>query len=312
MKTNIPQISKDAAVAARTQSDVYGTNLARKGTIVSIKQIAKRTIQAAIKVAEDFNFIAGQYIWLQIPELIYPDPKGNTRIFSIASSPNKKGELDIIFRTSESGYKKTLVEMMPGTDVIFSGPYGPMALPKNNLLPVMLVAGGVGVAPFLSMIRFFNETSSGHEIALVYANDSKEEAVCIDELSKIEKKNPNFKLTILFGLLDTEVFRQLSNGEAFWFVTGPKEFVDYVGNFLIKRRVPLKNMFFGQFYPSAPFKSKFEQKLESVDLDPSAADYPYLLALDSVSSHAVITDINGIILYANHAAESMTGLPLQK
>ncbi len=70
-------------------------NLAKKGTIVSVKQIAKRTIEVAIKVPEDFNFIAGQYIWLMVPELKYPDPRGNTRMFSVASPPNRKGELEL-------------------------------------------------------------------------------------------------------------------------------------------------------------------------------------------------------------------------
>jgi len=81
-------------------------NLARQGTIISVRQIAKQIIEATIKVPEDFSFFAGQYIWLAIPELTYPDPKGNTRMFSIASSPTHKGHITIIFRTGDSGYKK--------------------------------------------------------------------------------------------------------------------------------------------------------------------------------------------------------------
>ena len=189
-------------------------NLAKKGTIISIKQIAKRTVEAVIKVSEDFNFIAGQYIWLMVPKLKYPDPRGNTRMFSIASSPNLKGELNIIFRISGSGYKKTLVEMTPGEEIIFSGPYGHMMLPEDNSLPIVFMAGGVGIAPFLSMNRFSNETSSEHKITLIYANANREEAAYLNELTQTQGQNPNFKLITVFGKLSMETLKKSQNNRS--------------------------------------------------------------------------------------------------
>ena len=228
-------------------------NLAKKGTIVSIKEIAKRTIEVAIKVPEDFNFIAGQYIWLMIPELKYPDPKGNTRMFSIASSPNLKGELNIIFRISKSGYKKTLIEMVSGAEIVFSGPYGHMVLPEDNLLPIVFIAGGIGVTPFLSMIRFSTEINSGQKITLVYVNNSKEEAAYLDELAQIEKGNPNLKLINVFGKLRNGELKKYVNGhiesKSIWSVAGPQGFVDFVGKYLSGKGVSLRDIIFEEFYP---------------------------------------------------------------
>lgn len=279
----------------------------KKATIISVKRIAQRTTEVAIKLPEDFNFTAGQYIWLMIPQLKYPDSKGNSRMFSIVSSPNKKRELDIVFRDSASGYKKTLVEMTPGAEINFSGPFGSLKLPEDISLMVVFMAGGVGVAPFLSMIRFSNETSSGHKITLVYANNSQEEAAYIDELSQMEQKNPKLKLVKLIGSLDTEILRQFTNNQSTFFVAGPKDYVDLVGNYLISHDVPFENMVFEQFYPGAAIKSEFEQKLDSPNPDSDAINRPYLLAMDNAINHIVITDTNGLVLYANKAAEIMTG-----
>ncbi|OGN08436.1 MAG: hypothetical protein A2750_01805 [Candidatus Yanofskybacteria bacterium RIFCSPHIGHO2_01_FULL_45_42] len=228
-------------------------NLAKKGTIISVKQVAKRTIEVAIKVPADFSFRAGQWIQLILPELKYPDLKGNTRMFSIASSPNRKGELNIIFRSGPSGYKRTLTKMEPGTEVIFSGPYGSMELPQDTSRPFVIIAGGVGVAPFLSMIRFSSETASGHKVSLIYANIHKEETAYLDELLRIEKENPDFKLLNIFGQLKNGQLKKAVNGlmnqKAIWSVIGPQGFVDFVGKYLLGRGVNAQDVVFEQFYP---------------------------------------------------------------
>ena len=60
--------------------------------------------------------------------------------------------------------------MTCGTAVTFSGPFGSMMLPENKSVPVILLAGGVGVAPFLSMIRFSMETNAGNPITIIEDN----------------------------------------------------------------------------------------------------------------------------------------------
>ncbi len=234
-------------------------NLAQKGIITSVKQIAMRTTEVVIKVPADFNFIAGQYIWLQIPILKYPDVKGNTRMFSISSSPNKKGELGIVFRNTESGYNKTLTEIIPETEVIFSGPFGPLKLPENNSLPIVFLAGGIGVSPFLSMIRFSNENHSSRKIILIYVNTNEKEIVYLDELRKIEKENSNFKLYCTCGLLKERVLKdslgELINQKVIWSVIGPKGFVDFVSKYLNEKGISPQDIIFEQFYPDPSLKN---------------------------------------------------------
>lgn len=280
-------------------------NQAKKGIIFSVTPIAEQTVEVVIKVPSDFEFRAGQYIWLMIPELKYPDPRGNTRMFSIASSPTDKGKLSIIFRISESGFKKTLIELTPRTEIIFSGPYGPLKLPENNSTPVIFVAGGVGVAPLLSMVRFSSETASAHKITLIYANASETKTAYLNELEQIEKSNPNFKLVKVFGQLDEKILEEFTSQKVSWFVMGPRAFVEYTGNVLIKHGVPPENMFFEEFHPLNAPETEFEKELKTTSI--SAVHHPYLIALENASNHIVITDINGIIIYANKGAQNMTG-----
>ncbi len=285
-------------------------NLSKNGILVSIGQIAERTIGATIKIPEDFHFAAGQYICLAIPTLKYPDPKGSTRMFSIVSSPNRTGELDIIFRTGESGYKKTLIGMTPGSEIALSGPYGSIGLPEDMSTPVIFLAGGVGIAPFLSMIRFSIETNSGRNITLIYANARKEEAAYLDELMRIENKN--FRLVTIFGLLDKSSLEGFANQNISWFVAGPRAFVNSASVALNQLGVSSERVTFEQYYPDAISETDFEKKLATIDRSDAVIDDPYLLALENSSSHFVLTDNNGLILYANKAAEKITGYTFEE
>ena len=238
----------------------YGKmNLSNEGTIIFVKKVAERTFEAAIKVPASFSFIAGQYIWLMIPKMKYSDSRGNTRMFSIVSSPNKKGEINIIFRISESGYKKTLVEMLPGARVVFSGPYGSLSIPKINVLPLIFVVGGVGVTPFLSIIRFADEIHSNQRIILIYANNNKSEAVYLDELKRMERTYPCFKLFEIFGPLRERALKKVVNGyiryKAIWFIIGLRGFVNFTGKYLAEKGVSSQDMVFEQFYPDLPVKN---------------------------------------------------------
>ncbi len=228
-------------------------NLAKPGTIISVKHIAHRTIELTIKVPEDFVFLAGQYIWLMIPELIYPDPRGNTRMFSIVSSPNRKSELSLVFRTSNSGYKRTVLEMSPGAEVVFSGPYGHLVLPEMDTQPLVMIAGGVGLAPFLSIVRYLTETNSYHTVSLIYVNTRQSEAAYLNELTQIEKNNPHFKFISIFGVLKKRQIQKLINvyvkQNVTWAVSGPRGFVDFVGNCLHDQGVSMNNIAFEEFYP---------------------------------------------------------------
>lgn len=79
-------------------------------TIIEKKELIEGVWEVSFdRRNKNFSFIAGQYIRLVLTKLDYEDSLGLARLFSIASSPNDKEKISIIFRVSGSGFKKTLL-----------------------------------------------------------------------------------------------------------------------------------------------------------------------------------------------------------
>ena len=116
-------------------------------------EIAKGTIEVIFTIEEGlFSFEPGQYVWVELLNLNFPDPRGTRRAFSIVSDPLVKNKLSIIFRISESGYKKTLISLPVGSDVHLIGHCGSFVLHDYIKIPTVFVAGGSGVASFFCFI----------------------------------------------------------------------------------------------------------------------------------------------------------------
>src|SRR3990167_11558885 len=168
--------------------------------IVGQKTIAQKTNEVSFGLSDkEFVFMAGQYIQMALPELLYPDPKGASRTLSIASSSNDKEKISIAFRDSGSGFKKTLMELPLGTLVDIEGPFGFFTLPRNAAQSVVFIAGGIGITPCISMIRFADEIERPGRITLLYANRDKQSAAYLDELEAMANRNPRFILKNKFG-----------------------------------------------------------------------------------------------------------------
>ncbi len=219
--------------------------------ILEQKIIAKKTYEVSFYLSKtNFNFEAGQYIQVNVPKLLYSDTKGPARLFSIASSPNNKNKLSIAFRDSGSGFKRTLMELPIGSLVDIKGPFGCFTLPKNASLPFVFIAGGIGITPFLSMIRFVCEEKINYSITLLYANTSIEKAAYLKELEKLEKENPPFVLKNKFGRIDTRFIQKnvKITPDILWYVAGPPPMVEETRNLLLQLGVNSEKIYFEKFF----------------------------------------------------------------
>lgn len=151
-------------------------------TIEKVNNVAENTTEVVFKLSEGLYFIAGQYISVTLPTLSALDIREQFRDFSIASDPIDSKNVSIIFRNSESKFKKEILTKGVGLEVLISGPKGVFTLKEESNIPILFIAGGVGVTPFLSIIRNLKSTDNKIRPTLFYFNRSRESAVYLDEL----------------------------------------------------------------------------------------------------------------------------------
>lgn len=269
-----------------------------KFALAERKEIAADTVEAVFDIrGREFHFQAGQYIWITLPRLFYEDARGGSRCFSIASSPNDTEFLRIAFRTSDSGYKRTFAEMAIGSEVEIEGPLGDMLLPEDDTSPVILVAGGIGITPFLSMLRFIAEEKRSYHITLLYANRNPESVVYRKELEELVRQNANLVLRDLFGLVDAKAIKKNVDRDAIetalWYVVGPPAMAMETERILyelgVRRGRVRLTEFVGYSVPAAVAGKP--------DALPGFTE-AMLRALDK-NVLVSVTDLRGAIIYAN-------------
>ncbi|HVZ59121.1 MAG TPA: FAD-dependent oxidoreductase [Patescibacteria group bacterium] len=139
---------------------------------------------------QSFDFLPGQYIkmFLDLPK---DDPRGRNRSFSICSSPEQKDVLMITTKESESKsiFKQTLYQLRSGDNVRFFGPLGRFVLPEQSDKPLVLLAGGIGITPFHSMLLHAASVNYQREIFLFNSYHSVEEIVFYEELKNLSQNH---------------------------------------------------------------------------------------------------------------------------
>jgi ferredoxin-NADP reductase len=137
-----------------------------------------------------FQFKAGQAITLAIND----ESLGRrqlSRMFSLVSAPFER-DLIIATRIRDSAFKQTLKWLPNGTVMQITGPFGELTLGEPKV-PAVFIAGGIGITPFMSMLRQAHEDKSEQRIFLVYSNRRPEDAPLIEELQERARTNRNFK-----------------------------------------------------------------------------------------------------------------------
>ena len=116
-----------------------------------------------------------------------------SRTLSIASAPHEP-QLTVATRMRDSAFKNALKSATGGLRLQIDGPAGLMVLHEDATRPAVFLAGGIGITPFLAMVRDAAHRRLPHQILLFYANRRPQDAPFLDELRAMEKRNPNYRL----------------------------------------------------------------------------------------------------------------------
>jgi ferredoxin-NADP reductase len=218
-------------------------------TIIDRKQVAANTVEVSFQRPAGFSFRAGQYIQVGVPALLHSDPKGASRVMSIASSPLDEDKISVAFRDTGSGFKRTLKELSLDSPVIIEGQHGYFTVPEHSPRPVVFVAGGIGITPYLSMARYAMTKGLEFPMTLLYANRNKKRAAYLEELQDLARHHKNFSLKSLFGVIDEQFIRQhVKDAEGcVWHIAGPPAMVWAVRHHLFHMGAPEVNVCFEEF-----------------------------------------------------------------
>ena len=235
-----------SSAACKTEVGTYAGRMSRiardSSTTVSFSLLAERPIA----------FLPGQYVNLNVPG------SKETRSFSFSSAPNRT-ELAFLIRDVPNGLMSTYMRSKAQTDdfMMFSGPYGSFYL-RPAVRPILMLAGGTGLAPFLSMLLWLKDNPTDQPILLAYGVNTNEDLVELGTLAELKSSLPN--LNFFTCVVDREsghpklgyVTEHLSpgdlrDGDVDVYVCGPPPMVEGVRKWMAGVGVTPKNFLFEKF-----------------------------------------------------------------
>lgn len=164
---------------------VYSTILQNR------EEIAKGTMAFYFEKPDGFQFKSGQHLELTLINPKETDAEGNSRSFSISSAPYED-TLMITTRMRDTAFKRVLKTMPLDSELKIEGPFGSMTLQNDTSRSAVLLAGGIGITPFISMARHAAKNKLPHKIFLFYSNRTPEDAAFLEELQNLIQANENF------------------------------------------------------------------------------------------------------------------------
>lgn len=162
-------------------------------------QISPDTVDFIFSLKNKFEYTPGQYMeWT----LAYDrgDSRGNRRYFTLASSPTEDNiRLGVKLYQPSSGFKKALFNMSDQNSIVASQLAGEFILPKDKTQKIVFIAGGIGITPFRSILKYLIDTGEKRDIVVLYSNKNAVEIVYQDILDQAKDK---FKIKTVYALTD--------------------------------------------------------------------------------------------------------------
>lgn len=221
--------------------------------------------------AEDrLAFTPGQYVTIGFTgENGRPSPM---RSFSITSTP-EQNQLEFAVRI-QGQFTQTLAGLKVGAKIFLLGPFGEFVINKSSRLGAIFLAGGIGITPFISMIRDATRRQSPLPITLLYGLRNQDNILFYNELNELEKQNSHFRVgyfigggpinkiigqNAVSGMITKEWLGRVTGGNAqkySYYLCGPKGMTAGLTNILTESGVSGNQIFSESFSGGAKVKLK--------------------------------------------------------
>ncbi len=218
------------------------------------ERLTKDTMYFIFKTKSRIKYISGQYMEWMLPHN-NTDNRGNRRYFSLASSPTEdRLAITVRFFEKSSSYKKALYSLNKGDSIIASELSGDFILPTDAKKGIVFIAGGVGIAPFRSMLKYIIDKRARMDITLFYSVRSEEDILFSEILSKAKYSGVKVIYTATDdipsewdgerGFIDSAMIkRNVSDYKSkLYYISGPQLMVDNMHHTLLSMGVKRKDI----------------------------------------------------------------------
>ncbi|WP_416424710.1 benzoate 1,2-dioxygenase electron transfer component BenC [Pseudomonas sp. App30] len=245
----------DCVVRVPASSDVCKTRQAKyEATISAVEQLSDSTIALKIKgeALSQLAFLPGQYVKLQVPG------SEHTRAYSF-SSLQRNGEVSFLIRNVPGGLMSSFLTSLAkaGDSMTLAGPLGSFYL-RDIRRPLLLLAGGTGLAPFTAMLERIAEQGSEYPMHLIYGVTHDIDLVETARLEALAARIPNFTYNACVASPDSTYPRKgyvtqhiepvhLNDGDVDLYLCGPPPMVEAVSAYLRDQAIVPANFYFEKF-----------------------------------------------------------------
>ena len=224
-------------------------------TLRSAERLSPTTFEVVLEGAGPLAFLPGQYVNVAVPG------SEQRRSYSFSSAPGAEA-LSFLVRDISPGVMSTFLRetAAPGMAMEFTGPSGAFYL-RAVTRPVLFLAGGTGLAPFLSMLGKLAVGGGTQPVHLVYGVTNDDDLVCVEQLAGFAARMPAFTFATCVAAEASAHPRRgyvmahidpahLNGGDVDVYICGPPPMVDAVRAWLSGQGVVPANLYYEKFSPS--------------------------------------------------------------
>lgn len=195
--TTVPTSDLLITVPYDSESIQHTLSKPREAEIISIDKIAERTLKVVLQLQDDpelglaFDFEPGQFVELELPD------ENLMRAYSLSNIANWEGRLEFLIRLQPNGKFSEFLQKMPiGQHLLVHAASGAFVVNKQSLNPRCFIAGGTGLAPFLSILSRMVEWAEDHPTHLFLGVNNEAEILCQKELETLKQSLPQLTVEI--------------------------------------------------------------------------------------------------------------------
>lgn len=249
----------DCVVRIPASSQLCKTEQASfEAAISEVRQLSVSTIALSIKgeALSRLAFLPGQYVNLKVPG------SDQSRAYSF-SSLQKDGEVSFLIRNVPGGLMSSFLTSLAkaGDSMTLAGPLGSFYL-RPIQRPLLLLAGGTGLAPFTAMLEKIAEQGSEHPLHLIYGVTNDFDLVELDRLQALAAQIPNFSFSACVANPDSQYPhkgyvtqhiepRHLNDGDVDVYLCGPPPMVEAVSQYIREQGITPANFYYEKFAAAA-------------------------------------------------------------